>query len=137
MVMMALVMADAGMMNLIADGLRALVGPAFPLLSPFLGVLGAFMTGSNTNSNVAMGVLQVETAAALGLVPALIAAAQSVGGSIGAGVSPDKAAIGASAAGIQGQEAAIMRRALPYALLATLVVGIEVLALTRLTLFTP
>jgi lactate permease len=79
MVMMALVMADSGMINLLALGLRTIVGPAFPLLSPFLGVLGAFMTGSNTNSNVAMGVLQVQTAAALGLAPALIAAAQSVG----------------------------------------------------------
>ncbi len=131
MVMMALVMADSGMISLLALGLRTLVGPAFPLLSPFLGVLGAFMTGSNTNSNVAMGVLQVETAVALGLTPALIAAAQSVGGSLGAGVSPDKAAIGASAAGIPGQEAAIMRRALPYALFAAAVVGVEVLIFSR------
>ncbi|MBM2810440.1 MAG: glcA [Chloroflexi bacterium] len=129
MVMMALLMTDAGMISSLAKGLRTVVGPAFPVLSPFLGVVGAFMTGSNTNSNVAMGVLQVETAAALGLVPALLAAAQSVGGSIGAGVSPDKAVIGASAAGIMGREAAIMRRALPYALIVTLLLGLEVLAI--------
>lgn len=132
LVMMALLMADSGMISLLALGLRTLVGQAFPLLSPYLGVLGAFMTGSNTNSNVAMGVLQVETAVALGLVPALIAAAQSVGGSLGAGVSPDKAAIGASAAGIQGQEGAIMRRALPYALITTTAVGLQVLMLGAL-----
>ncbi|MSQ23155.1 MAG: L-lactate permease [Chloroflexi bacterium] len=131
MVMMALVMADSGMINALAFGLRTLVGPAFPLVSPFLGVLGAFMTGSNTNSNVAMGALQIETAAALGLLPALIAAAQSVGGSLGSGVSPDKAAIGASAAGIVGQEASIMRRALPYSLIAAAVVGVEVLLIGR------
>lgn len=132
MAMMALVMADAGMISALASGLRAIAGPAFPILSPFLGVLGAFMTGANTSSNITMGVLQVETAAALGLAPALIAAAQSVGGSLGAGVSPDKAAIGASAAGAPGQEPAITRRALPYALGATALVGVQVLVLARL-----
>lgn len=131
MVMMALVMADAGMISALASGLRSVAGPAFPLLSPLLGVLGSLMTGANTNSNVAMGALQVETAAALGLGPALFAAAQSVGGSLGAGVSPDKAAIGATAAGASGQEAAIVRRALPYALGIAGVVGLEVLIFSR------
>ncbi|MBI4213908.1 MAG: L-lactate permease [Chloroflexi bacterium] len=131
LVMMSLVMADSGMISSLALGLRALVGPAFPLLSPFLGVLGALMTGSNTNSNVAMGALQTETALALGLTPALIAAAQSVGGSLGAGVSPDKAVVGANAAGVPGQEAAILRLALPYSLLAAAAVGVEVWLLSR------
>jgi lactate permease len=133
LVEMSLVMADSGMISAIALGLRNLVGPMFPLLSPFLGVQGALMTGSNTNSNVAMGGLQIETAAALGLAPALIAAAQSVGGSLGAGVSPDKAAIGAAAAGTVGQEAVIWRIALPYSLIAAGVVGLEVLALSQRT----
>jgi lactate permease len=129
MVTMALVMTDSGMTRSLADGVRTLAGPAFPLLSPFLGVLGAFMTGSNTNSNVMMGALQVETAAALGLAPALIAAAQTVGGSLGSGVSPDKAVIGAAVAGITGQEGRISRRAVPYNLLTVAVVGLEVLLL--------
>jgi lactate permease len=129
MVMMALVMSDSGMTRALADAIRTGAGPAFVVLSPFLGVLGAFMTGSNTNSNVTMGLLQVETALALGLPPVLIAAAQTVGGSIGAGVSPDKAVIGSAVAGTPGREAAIARRALPYALVTTGIVGLQVLAL--------
>jgi lactate permease len=129
MVMMALVMSDSGMTRALADAIRTGAGPAFPVLSPFLGVLGAFMTGSNTNSNVTMGLLQLETALALGVPPVLIAAAQTVGGSIGAGVSPDKAVIGAAVAGASGREAAIARLALPYGLLMTAMVGCEVLAL--------
>ncbi len=129
MVMMALVMSDSGMARALAEGIRALAGPAFPLLSPFIGVLGAFMTGSNTNSNVTFGALQAETAVVLGIAPALIAAAQSVGGSLGSGISPDKAVIGASVAGVSGQEPEISRLALPYGLLAVLVVGIEVAVL--------
>jgi lactate permease len=129
MVMMALVMSDSGMTRALAEATRTAAGPAFPVLSPFLGVLGAFMTGSNTNSNVTMGLLQLETALALGLPPVLIAAAQTVGGSIGAGISPDKAVIGAAVAGTAGREAAIARRALPYGLAITAIIGIEVLAL--------
>jgi lactate permease len=131
MVLMALVMADSGMTSALAHGIQTVAGPAFPLISPLLGVLGALLTGSNTSSNITMGALQVETAAALGTAPALIAAAQTVGGALGAGVSPDKAAIGASVGGVMGQEATIMRRALPYSVAVALVVGIEVLILAH------
>jgi lactate permease len=138
MVTMALVMTDSGMTRALAEGVRALAGPAFPLLSPFLGVLGAFMTGSNTNSNIMMGGLQRQTAEALFpldvLAVVLIAAAQTVGGSLGSGVSPDKAVIGAAVAGVTGQEGRISRRAVPYGLLTVAVVGVEVLLLA--TVFT-
>jgi lactate permease len=129
MVMMALVMSDSGMTRALAEAIRSAAGPAFPLLSPYLGVLGAFMTGSNTNSNVTMGLLQMETAMALGLPAVLIAAAQTVGASIGSGIAPDKAVIGSAVAGTAGREAAIARRALPYGLVTVAIVGIEVLIL--------
>jgi lactate permease len=129
LVLMALVMTDSGMARSIAEGVRAIAGQYFPLLSPFIGVLGAFMTGSNTNSNIMMGALQVETANALGLSPILIAAAQTVGGSLGSGISPDKSVIGSSVAGVQGQEGAITRRALPYGMIGVAMVGIQVLVL--------
>ena len=133
MVMMALVMADAGMTPMLAEGIRAASGPAFPLLSPFLGVIGSFMTGSNTNSNVTMGVLQVETAVALGLAPGLIAAAQTVGASLGAGVSPDKVALGSAVAGVPYRQTEIYMLALPYALIAVAVLAVEVAILAAVT----
>ena len=52
MVMMAVVMADSGMTVLLAQGIANVSGPIFPLVSPFIGLLGSFMSGSNTNSNV-------------------------------------------------------------------------------------
>jgi lactate permease len=132
MVMMALVMSDSGMTRMLADGIRTASGPAFPLLSPFLGLIGSFMTGSNTNSNVTMGALQVETAAALGLAPALIAASQTVGGSLGAGVSPDKVALGAAIAGVPDDQAKIYVTALPYTAIVVAVLAVEVLILSTL-----
>jgi len=126
MVMMALVMNDSGMTDALAQGVRLIGGPLFPLFAPFLGGLGSIMTSSNTNSNVTMGALQVQIAHALTLSPVLIAVAQTVGGSLGAGISPDKAVIGASVAGIQGREGEISRKAAPYIVGIMAVVGIEV-----------
>ena len=56
----------------------------YPAVAPLIGVLGAFLTGSNNNSNVLFGVLQMETARLLGLNVPLILAAQTAGGSLAA-----------------------------------------------------
>jgi lactate permease len=132
MVMMALVVNDTGMANVLAREILAGTGQAFPMLSPYLGVLGSFITGSNTNSNVMFGPLQVQTAYALTVSAVVIAAAQSIGGSIGAGISPDKAVLGAAVTGQVGRESEITRRALPYCLATVAVVGVETVALVYL-----
>jgi len=51
--------------------------------SPFIGVLGAFLTGSNTMSNLLFSPLQATTAHSLGIKPSLILSLQTVGGAIG------------------------------------------------------
>ncbi len=96
LVAMALTMQHAGMTQMLAQALSANTGPIFPLLSPFIGALGAFMTGSNTNSNVVFGQLQQQTAAALQLSVPLILAAQTAGGAIGGLFAPAKVIVGCS-----------------------------------------
>lgn len=96
LVAMALTMQHAGMTQMLAEALSANTGPIFPLLSPFIGALGAFMTGSNTNSNVVFGQLQQQTAVALQLSVPLILAAQTAGGAIGSLFAPAKVIVGCS-----------------------------------------
>ena len=124
-VMMALIMNDTGMTTLLALGVAQATGGLFPLLSPFIGVLGCFMTGSNTASNVMFGALQMETAKGLGVSTVLISAAQSVGGSLGSIVAPAKVLIGAVVVGLTGREGEVMGRAIPYCLVLVLLVGIQ------------
>jgi lactate permease len=50
MVTMAVVMENSGMTETLARGLADAMGRAYPLIAPWIGGLGAFMTGSNTNS---------------------------------------------------------------------------------------
>lgn len=127
MVGTASIMAHAGMTDLLARGLAGSVGVAFPLVSPFVGALGAFMTGSNTNSNVVFAALQMRTAQLLSINVPLILAAQTTGGAIGSVLSPAKVVVGAGTAGLAGSEGLVMRRMIVYGGLLVLLVGIVTL----------
>ena len=125
MVMMALVMTDTGMTALLGETIARGTGSLFPVFSPYIGVLGTFMTGSNTNSNAMFGALQMETAAALGVTPVIIAAAQSIGGSLGSSIAMSKVMAGTVIVGMSGREREVLIRAIPYCLILVLLVGIQ------------
>ncbi len=131
MLMMALVMTDTGMTVLLGRTIASGAGWSFPLFSPYIGVLGSFMTGSNTNSNVMFGALQIEAAAALGVNAVTVASVQSIGGSLGSAIAPAKVLVGTAVVGLSGQEGSVMRRAIPYCLGIAFLVGVQALLLTR------
>jgi len=124
MVAMANVMQHAGMTETLARGLAEGVGAAFPIVSPWIGALGAFMTGSNTNSNVVFAALQQRTAELLGYSVALILAAQTSGGALGSVIAPTKIVVGASTGGMAGREGEVMRKMLLYTGLLILLISL-------------
>jgi lactate permease len=123
MVGFALIMDQSGMTNLIAVGLSRSIKEIFPWVSPFIGLLGAFMTGSNTNSNVVFVGLQKQTAELLGLPVAIILAAQTTGGAIGGMLAPARIIVGCSTANLAGEEGQVLRRTIPYGIVITTIVG--------------
>jgi lactate permease len=124
MVGFAMMMDQTGMTYLLAIGLSRTLESVFPFLSPFIGLLGAFMTGSNTNSNVVFAGLQQQTAGLLGLPATVILAAQTTGGSLGSMLAPAKIIVGCSTAGLAGEEGQVLRRTIVYGVLITIVIGI-------------
>jgi len=124
MVGMAVTMEHAGMTQMLADGLARVAGPAFPLVAPFIGALGAFMTGSNTNSSVIFGGLQQHVAALVGVSPLIILAAQTAGGAVGSLFAPAKVIVGCSTVGLGGKEGPVLRTAMRYGL--AIVAGLAV-----------
>ncbi|MDR0644583.1 MAG: L-lactate permease [Treponema sp.] len=130
-VMMALVMGDSGMTNYIARGIATILGKAYPIVSPFIGALGTFITGSNTNSNIMFGIMQYETAIMLGKNAVLIAAAQSVGGSLGVAIAPSAIMTGAANVCPGGCEGEIMKVTMRYCLVNLTLVGLFVLFLGK------
>lgn len=131
MVGMALIMDNSGMTFVLAQGLSRVVGRTFPLVAPFIGALGAFMTGSNTNSNVLFAPLQQRTAALLGVNTLLILGAQNVGGAVGSVFAPAKVIVGCSTAGLAGREGEVLKRNLTYGLLIIVAIGVLTFALVR------
>ena len=133
MVAMAVVMQHAGMTETLARGLAEGVGALFPAISPWIGALGAFMTGSNTNSNVVFAALQFRTAELLGYSAAIILAAQTSGGALGSVIAPTKIVVGASTGGMAGREGEVLRKMLVYT--GLLVLMMSILAVIGVWLF--
>ncbi len=123
-VMMAVIMQHAGMTDTLARGFSSSLGWFYPALSPWIGALGAVMTGSNANSNLIFSLLQLRTAELLGLPAAIILAVQTTGGALGSVVAPTKIIVGASTAGLEGQEGDILRKLLPAICVLLLIVSI-------------
>ena len=98
------------------EGLAQVAGGLYPLIAPWIGALGAFMTGSNTNSNVVFALLQVRTAQLLGYTVAVILAGQTAGAGLASVVAPAKIVVGTSTADLAGREGEVMRKMLPYIL---------------------
>jgi len=124
MVGMAVMMDHAGMTFRLAQGLSTAMGAAFPLVSSLIGTLGAFMTGSNTNSNVIFAPLQRQTAELIGISVWVILGAQTTGGALGSMLAPAKVIVGCSTAGLAGQEGQVMRKTVGYGLAIAIAVGV-------------
>ncbi len=126
MICLAGMMEHTGMTDTLARGLADGTGRFFPLAAPWIGALGAFITGSNTNSNIMFGALQYHTAELLALPAALILAAQTSGAALASVLSPAKVVVGVSTVGLSGQEGQVMRSLAIYA--ALLIMFISLLA---------
>ena len=119
--MICLVMSVANLMNYagMTSSLAlavAAVGPIFPLLSPVIGWVGVFVTGSVTNNNVLFAGLQSSTAQQIGVDPALLVAANTSGGVMGKIVSPQSIAVAVSAVNQAGQESKVTSITIKYSL---------------------
>ncbi len=123
MIAMAMVMLHAGMTETLALGLARGAGDYYPLIATWIGALGAFMTGSNTNSNVLFGTLQMRTAELLGYAVTVILAAQTGGGAVGSVLAPTKIVVGASTTELMGQEGHIMKKLIGYVVILLLVMS--------------
>lgn len=131
---LALVLEGSGMVLELAAGIAGVApGPVYALLSPFVGALGAFLTGSNMSSNILFGPLQAQTAEALEINPAFVLAAQTAGAAIGASIAISTVLLGLGAVGAGVQTGSAIRRLLPY--MAVSLAAIGLLALVGVLVF--
>ena len=123
---LAFLMNYSGMTYTLGLGVAS-VGVFYPLLSPFLGWIAVFLSGSDTSGNALFGNLQVVAANQLGLNPVLIAAANSSGGVMGKMISPQNIATGVAVTALKGQEGVVFARTFKHSVALTLLLGLLVM----------
>ncbi len=120
----------SSMLGEVANFAARLSGPIFILISPFIGVLGAFVSGSSTVSNILFSSFQFNTANLLQLSPLLVLTLQLVGSAVGNMICVNNIVAVSVTVGISGAEGRIIKRnlipVLLYSLLAVVVVLIFV-----------
>ena len=132
-VAMAVIMEQSGMTEALAQGLAHAFGRAYPFMAAWFGGIGAFMTGSNTDSNVVFAALQMRTAELLGYSVPIILAAQTSGAALASVFAPMKLIVGTSTAGMEGKEGTVLRAVIGYG--AGLIFFVSLLATASILIF--
>ena len=107
----------------VAKALANLFGGLYPLVSPVVGVFGAFVAGSNTVSNVMFASLQFKTAILIGLPTVMIVMCQSIGGAIGNMICVNNVVAVTATTGANGKEGKLILSALIPCIIYSLLVS--------------
>ena len=118
------------MMVVLADGTGAVFGDVYTLVAVPVGVLGTFITGSITVSNITFSGLQYEVATQAGLPQHLIVGGQMIGAAIGNVVAIHNVIAALATVGLVGQEGRVIRLnlipVLFYIIMGAIVISIAV-----------
>lgn len=94
-------------------GMMSLLGEAYPMFAPFIGMIGTFITGSTTLSNIVFAPSQLEAAQKLLINEQIILSLQLSGASAGNGICLFNIIAAASIAGIQNYRAILTDNIVP------------------------
>ncbi|MFT7458123.1 MAG: lactate permease [Planctomycetota bacterium] len=105
--------AGYGQMPIVlAEGVAAFAGSAWPFFSTFIGGLGAFVAGSNTVSNMMFSLFQFGVGERILVDPVWIVALQAVGGAAGNIICVHNVVAASAVVGLVGKEGAVIRKTL-------------------------
>ncbi|MEM9217556.1 MAG: L-lactate permease [Cyanobacteria bacterium P01_F01_bin.150] len=102
----------ASMPLTLADGMAELAGQTWPIFAPVVGLVGSFVAGSVTVSNLMFSLFQFGVAAKIGVSTAVILGLQCVGASAGNIVCVSNVVAAESTVGLVGREGLLIRRVL-------------------------
>jgi lactate permease len=131
MLLLSRIMVHAGMTGLLASTAAASAGSSWPAIAPFVGMLGTFVTGSATASNILFTEFQRETALAVGLPVAGLVGVQGFGAAVGNMICPHNVVAAGATVGLEGREGEILHRTLWVTLVYTSLGGLLALILIR------
>ncbi len=117
------------MMTTMANALAKVGKWPFIVISPFIGVLGSFVSGSNTVSNTLFTNLQFDTALALSIPGVFAVAMQTIGGAVGNITCINNAVAASATLGISGKEGKLIKiNFIPMVVYTLVVVAVFIVA---------
>jgi len=112
------------MLIVMAQSISSITGKFRIFFAPLAGILGSFISGSNTLSNIMFGNFQYITAIETQLKPTIILALQAVGGAAGNMICIHNVVAACATVEIIGKEGEVIRKNILIALLYGLFAGI-------------
>ncbi len=112
------------MLKALSTAAAAALSSVWVFVAPFIGILGAFMAGSNTVSNILFSSFQYEVATSAEISRVITVALQVVGGAIGNMICVHNVVAASTTVGVLGQEGKIIRINLVPAALYAILAGI-------------
>ncbi|HIO98136.1 MAG TPA: L-lactate permease [Marinobacter salarius] len=104
---------DSGLPSMpviMAEVAAEFAGTYWPLVSPWIGALGAFIAGSNTVSNLTFSLFQFSTGHQIGIDPKGMVVTQAVGGAGGNPISIHNVVAASATVGLLGREGDLIRK---------------------------
>lgn len=108
----------------IANNLGSIFGGLWSVMSPFLGMLGSFVSGSATVSNLTFGNVQYSIANQVNLDTDIIMAEQVIGAAIGNMICVHNVVAASSVVGLENKEGLIIKKTIIPALIYASLVAI-------------
>ena len=112
---------NLNMIALLAKASSSAFGQFYPLVAPFLGLFGGFISGSETSAIAMLTKLHLSTAEEIGAIGLLIAAASGIGGGLASVISPAKLQNAAASIDRIGDESKVIRKTVIIAMIITAV----------------
>ncbi|PWB50829.1 MAG: lactate permease [Anaerolineales bacterium] len=109
--------------NASADGF----GHLYPIVAPFLGLLGGFISGSETSAIAMLTNLHLSTAEKIGAAGLIIAAASGIGAGLASVISPAKLQNAAASIDRIGEETSVIRITVVISMAITAIVALMAL----------
>jgi lactate permease len=111
------------MVALVANASAHYLGRMYTLVSPYLGLLAGFISGSETSAIAMLTRLHLDTAARIGSSGLIIGAASAVGGGLASVISPAKLQNAAAAIDRIGMETEVIKTVVVIAVVIVLAVA--------------
>jgi len=115
------------MVQVVAGAAASVFGQLYPLVAPFLGLLGGFISGSETSAIAMLTELHLSTAAKIGASGLLVAAASGIGGGLASVISPAKLQNAAASIDRIGEESRVIGTTFVVSLVITAVCAVMAL----------